>query len=51
MPVLLYYYPYQVDIPFHLPGDVIRVLDDIGIVHDLQQQEIGWLDDMALVSC
>lgn len=41
--------PHQIDTPFLLPGDAVRVLDDIGIVHDLQQEEIGWLDDMALV--
>ena len=31
-------------------GDVVRVLDDIAKVHDLQENYGGWVDDMALVS-
>ena len=31
-------------------GDVIRVIDDIARVHDLQENHGGWVDDMALVS-
>ena len=30
-------------------GDVVRVLDDIAKVHDLQENHGGWVDDMALV--
>ena len=30
-------------------GDVIRVVDDIAKVHDLQENHGGWVDDMALV--
>ena len=30
-------------------GDVIRVIDDIAKVHDLQENHGGWVDDMALV--
>ena len=30
-------------------GDVIRVIDDIAKVHDLQESHGGWVDDMALV--
>ena len=30
-------------------GDVIRVIDDITKVHDLQENHGGWVDDMALV--
>ena len=30
-------------------GDVIRILDDIATVHDLQENHGGWVDDMALV--
>lgn len=35
-------------IPQHSGGDVIRVLDDIATVHDLQEGHGGWVDDMAL---
>ena len=30
-------------------GDVVRVLDDIAKVHNLQENHGGWVDDMALV--
>ena len=30
-------------------GDVVRVIDDIAKVHDLQENHGGWVDDMALV--
>ena len=30
-------------------GDVIRVIDDIAKVHDLQENHGGWVDNMALV--
>jgi hypothetical protein len=30
-------------------GDVIRVIDDIAKMHDLQENHGGWVDDMALV--
>ena len=30
-------------------GDVVRILDDIAKVHDLQDDHGGWVDDMALV--
>ena len=32
-----------------MPGDIVRVLDDIARVHELQKDQPGWLDDMALV--
>ena len=31
-------------------GDVVRIIDDIAMVHDLQDGHGGWVDDMALVS-
>ena len=31
-------------------GDVVRVIDDIAKVHNLQENHGGWVDDMALVS-
>lgn len=31
-------------------GDVVRIIDDIAMVHDLQEGHGGWVDDMALVS-
>lgn len=31
-------------------GDVIRIVDDIAEVHNLQENHGGWVDDMALVS-
>ena len=31
-------------------GDVIKIIDDIALVHDLQEDHGGWVDDMALVS-
>ena len=34
----------------HSVGDVIRILDDISMVHNLQDGHGGWVDDMALVS-
>ena len=39
-----------IQIPQHSGGDVIRVLDDIATVHDLQEGHGGWVDDMALVN-
>lgn len=30
-------------------GDVIRVIDDLSKVHDLQEDHGGWVDDMTLV--
>lgn len=30
-------------------GDVVRIIDDIAMVHDLQEGHGGWVDDMALV--
>ena len=30
-------------------GDVIRIIDDIATVHNLQESHGGWVDDMALV--
>ena len=30
-------------------GDVVRVLDDIAKVHNLQENHGGWVDDIALV--
>ena len=39
----------QVDIPFHIQGDVVRVIDDIATVHGLQTVGPGWVDEMALV--
>ena len=30
-------------------GDVIRIVDDIATVHNLQENHGGWVDDMALV--
>lgn len=37
------------DIPFHVPGTAVRVLDDIITVHELQTIGPGWNDDIALV--
>ena len=31
-------------------GDVIRVIEDIALCHELQQNHGEWNDDMALVS-
>lgn len=31
-------------------GDVVRIVDDIATVHNLQENHGGWVDDMALVS-
>ena len=31
-------------------NDVVKVVDDIAAVHDLQTDHGGWVDDMALVS-
>ena len=30
-------------------GDAIRIVNDIGKVHQLQENHGGWVDDMALV--
>jgi len=39
----------QAKIPYYMPGDIVRVLDDIAKVHELQKTGPGWLDDMVLV--
>ena len=39
----------QVDIPFHVPGTAVRVLDDMMKVHQLQTVGPGWNDDIVLV--
>ena len=39
----------QVDIPFHVTGTAVRVLDDMMKVHQLQTVGPGWNDDIALV--
>ena len=39
----------QVDIPFHVTGTAIRVLDDMMKVHQLQTVGPGWNDDIVLV--
>ena len=39
----------QVGIPFHVQGDIVRVVDDIATVHELQTVGPGWVDEMALV--
>ena len=39
----------QAKIPYYMPGDIVRVLDDIAKVHELQKAGPGWLDDMVLV--
>ena len=31
-------------------GDVVRIINDIARVHDLQDGHGGWVDDIALVS-
>ena len=31
-------------------GDVVMVKDDMALVHSLQKDGPGWVDDMALVS-
>jgi len=36
-------------ISYYMPGDIVRVLDDIAKVHELQKAGPGWLDDMVLV--
>ena len=41
---------FQVEAPDLLPGDVVRVIDDMAEVHRLQKAGHGWDDDMALVS-
>jgi E3 ubiquitin-protein ligase mind-bomb len=38
----------KVDIPFHIPGTAVRVLDDIVTVNQLQTVGPGWNDDIAL---
>ena len=37
-------------VPQFSAGDVVRILDDIATVHNLQEGHGGWVDDMALVS-
>ena len=37
-------------VPQYGTGDVVKILDDIAMVHDLQEGHGGWVDDMALVS-
>ena len=37
-------------VPQFSSGDVVRILDDIATVHNLQEGHGGWVDDMALVS-
>ena len=32
-------------------GDVVKVIDDMVKVHDLQENHGGWVDDIALVRC
>lgn len=39
----------KVDIPFHIPGTAVRVLNDIAVVNELQTTGPGWNDDIALV--
>ena len=31
-------------------GDVVRVNEDMNLVHSLQTEGPGWVDDLALVS-
>lgn len=38
------------DVPRIVIGSVVRVLDDIAKVHELQDGHGGWNDDMALVN-
>jgi E3 ubiquitin-protein ligase mind-bomb len=38
----------KVDIPFHVPGRPVRVLDDIVKVHELQTVGPGWNDEITL---
>jgi hypothetical protein len=38
----------KVDIPFHVPGTAVRVLDDMMKVHQLQTVGPGWNDDIVL---
>ena len=38
------------DGPDIVPGDVVRVIDDMAEVHRLQKDGRGWDDNMALVS-
>ena len=37
------------DIPFHVPGTAVQVLNDIATVNELQIIGPGWNDDIALV--
>ena len=37
------------DIPFHVPGKAVRVLDDMMKVNQLQSVGPGWNDDIVLV--
>lgn len=39
-----------VDTPTFVLGDVVRVLNDMVMIHSLQAGHEGWNDDMALVS-
>ena len=32
-------------------GNVVKIIDDIATLHNLQEGHGGWVDDMALVSC
>ena len=32
-----------------MPGDIVRVIDDIERFHELQMRAAGWVDDMVLV--
>ena len=31
-------------------GDVVRVVEDMSVVHQLQKDGPGWVDELALVS-
>ena len=39
----------KVDIPFHVPGTAVQVLNDIAAVNELQTIGPGWNDDITLV--
>ena len=50
VPEILPLYFLQVEgLTIFFVGDVVTVMDDIVLVHELQKDGPGWVDDMALV--
>ena len=51
VPEILPLYFLQVEgLTIFFVGDVVTVMDDIVLVHELQKDGPGWVDDMALVN-